>query len=49
MPGLRKSPGGAPVSFDDIMDALKELDAEARQGLEHTPKYRRLFRHGDVV
>jgi hypothetical protein len=49
MPGLRKSPAGTTVSFDDIMDALKELDAEARQGLKHTPKYRRLARHGDVV
>ena len=45
MPGLRKSPAGTTVGFDDIMDALKELDAEARQGLKHTPKYRRLVRH----
>jgi hypothetical protein len=28
-PALRKPPGSAPVRFDDIMDALRELD---RQG-----------------
>jgi hypothetical protein len=27
MPGLRKSPAGATVTFDEIMDALKDLDA----------------------
>ena len=47
MPGLRKSPAGTTVSFDDIMDALKELDAEARQGT--TRKYRRLTRNGDLA
>lgn len=46
-PGLRKSPAGARVTFDDIMDALKELDGQARQGMERTPAYRRLPRHGD--
>jgi hypothetical protein len=49
MPALRKSPAGATVTFDDIMDALKELDASARQGLKRTPKYRRWLRHGDVL
>jgi hypothetical protein len=29
VPALRKPPGSAPVRFDDIMDALRELD---RQG-----------------
>jgi hypothetical protein len=48
MPALRRSPAGATVTFDDIMDALKELDAKARQGLERTPKYRRWLRHGDL-
>jgi len=29
MPGLRQQPGGrAPVSFDDIVDALRQLDGE---------------------
>jgi hypothetical protein len=44
MPSLRKSPAGATVTFDDIMDALKELDAEARKGVNRTPKYRRWLR-----
>jgi len=48
MPGLRKSPAGTTVSFDDIMDALKELDEQARSGLKRTPKYRRWVRHGDA-
>jgi hypothetical protein len=48
LPALRKSPAGAPVTFDDIMDALKELDDQARQGLKRTPKYRRWVRHGGV-
>jgi hypothetical protein len=29
MPGLRKSPAGATVTFDEIMDALKDLDERA--------------------
>lgn len=49
MPGLRRSSGGASVSFDDIIDALKELDGQARQGMTRTPKYRRWVRHGDIV
>lgn len=29
MPGLRQQPGGrGPVSFDDIVDALRQLDGE---------------------
>jgi hypothetical protein len=49
MPGLRKSPAGPVVAFDDIMDALKELDGQARQGMKHSPAYRRLVRHGDIL
>ena len=49
MPSLRKSPAGSTVSFDEIMDALKELDAQARQGLKRSPAYRRLVRQGDIV
>jgi hypothetical protein len=48
MPALRRSPAGRAVTFDEIMDALKELDAQARQGKSHTPAYRRWVRHGDV-
>lgn len=31
IPALRHPPGGAPVPFDDIMDALQKLDSEARE------------------
>ena len=48
MPGLRKSPAGHAVAFDDIMDALKELDEEARRGMKRTPSYRRLVRQRHV-
>ena len=47
MPGLRKSAFGT-VPFDDIMDALKELDEQARQGMKRTPKFRRWLSHRDV-
>jgi hypothetical protein len=46
---LRKSSAGPTATFDDIMDALKELDALAQQGRKRTPKYRRWARHGDVL
>ena len=49
MPGLRTSPSGATVKFDDIMDALKELDERARKRMKRTPSYRRWVRHGDVL
>jgi hypothetical protein len=40
-PALRKTPGSAPVRFDDIMDALRELD---RQGHGRPmPHYRRVL------
>lgn len=48
MPALRKSPAGAMVTFDDIMDALKDLDEQVRQGMKQTPKYRRWMRHADM-
>ena len=48
MPTLRKSPAGSMVTFDDIMDALKELDEQARRGMKRTPNYRRWMRHGDM-
>jgi hypothetical protein len=40
-PALRRSPTGKTVTFDVIMDALKELDTQARQGVKRTPAYRR--------
>jgi hypothetical protein len=36
MPGLRKSPAGTTVTFDSIMDALKDLDEQARQDWQRT-------------
>lgn len=48
IPGVRRSPSGKTVTFDEIMDALKELDAQAREGMTRTPAYRRWVRHGDV-
>jgi hypothetical protein len=30
-PALRKGPNGAPVSFDDIMEALRTLDRQAKE------------------
>jgi hypothetical protein len=40
-PALRHSPGSAPVRFDDIIDALRELDrhGDARP----SPHYRRVL------
>jgi hypothetical protein len=49
MPGLRRPQAGVTVTFDDIMDALKELDGLARKGMTRTPEYRRLARPGDVL
>ena len=43
MPSLRRNPAGRTVTFDEIMDALKELDEEARRGMKRTPSYRRLL------
>ena len=41
VPALRQPPGSAPVRFDDIMDALRELD---RQGnARPVPHYRRVL------
>jgi hypothetical protein len=41
VPELRGQPGKAPVSFDDIMDALRELDRQV--GQHHRPHYRRVL------
>jgi hypothetical protein len=39
-PALRQSPGKKPVSFDEIMDALRELD---RQAQPYRPHYKRVL------
>jgi hypothetical protein len=48
VPGLRRVPAGPSVSFDEIMDALKELDELARQGMKRTPIYRQFMRDGPL-
>lgn len=49
MPELRRSRAGATASFDDIMDALKSLDEQARQGVVRPPHYKKWVRHSDVL
>jgi hypothetical protein len=43
IPALRRAPtkGGSPVAFDDVMDALRALDARAA---ETSSRYRRVVR-----
>jgi hypothetical protein len=41
VPALRKPPSSAPIQFDDIMDALRELDRQ-RNG-RPIPHYRRVL------
>jgi hypothetical protein len=41
VPALRQPPGGATVRFDDIMDALRELDRQDHA--RPMPHYRRLL------
>lgn len=38
-PALRQPPGGKPIAFDDIMEALRALDEEARS--PGRPKYKK--------
>ena len=40
-PALRRPPGNRPVPFDDIMEALRELDRQARQ--QYRPHYKRVL------
>jgi hypothetical protein len=48
VPALRQPPGSDPVRFDDIMDALRELDRQSNA--RPTPHYRRVLaeRHPGV-
>jgi len=43
-PALRQTPGGTAVSFDDVMDALRELDKEAQDGQPR--HWKRVVRRG---
>ena len=40
-PALRRPPGNRPIPFDDIMEALRELDRQARQ--QYRPHYKRVL------
>jgi hypothetical protein len=42
-PSMRASPGGEPVNFDDIMDALRALDRQSSDS-EALPPWRRVLR-----
>jgi hypothetical protein len=43
-PALRHPPGGArPVQWDEIMDALRMLDAEAARGGRPVPRYKKVL------
>jgi hypothetical protein len=42
-PSLRKSPAGPPVSFDDIMEALRALDKQAQEP-QLSSRWRRVIR-----
>ncbi|MGI8525144.1 MAG: hypothetical protein ACR2K5_03040 [Pseudolabrys sp.] len=44
-PELRVTPNGSGVRFDDIMDALRELDGQ----LANTPKYRKFIRRAQIL
>jgi len=43
VPTLRRPPGSNPVAFDDIMDALRALDRQARDQFKPVPHYRRVL------
>jgi hypothetical protein len=42
-PALRRPPGSQPVAFDEIMDALRALDQQARDQFKPVPHYRRVL------
>jgi len=43
-PALRRVPGAARfVRFDDVMDALRVLDEQARHGHRQMPHYKRVL------
>jgi hypothetical protein len=41
-PALRRSPGNRPVPFDEIMDALRDLDRQVREQ-KYRPHYKRVL------
>ncbi len=45
-PALRQVPGGSrPVSFDEVMDALRALDQQADDHYRAPPRYRQILRN----
>ena len=42
-PALRSSPGSTPVTFDEVMDALRALDEAAREYGRPKPHYRKVL------
>jgi hypothetical protein len=49
-PELRCAPGSkTPVRFDDVMDALRALDREAREKGHDPARYRRVLRRGRLM
>lgn len=42
-PALRQAPEGQTVRFDDIMEALRTLDRQARTDQKRQPHYRRVL------
>lgn len=49
-PDLRCLPGRkTPVRFDDVMDALRALDREAREHGHDAARYRRVLRRGRLL
>jgi hypothetical protein len=43
-PMLRHTPGGRQVPFDDVMDALRTLDRQARASSDGSARWRRMLR-----
>jgi hypothetical protein len=44
-PELRHPPGSLVIRFEEIMDALRTLDAQASAGVEQQPHYRRVLQN----
>ena len=44
-PELRHPPGGRVIRFEEIMDALRTLDAQADAGIKQQPHYRRVLQN----
>jgi hypothetical protein len=48
-PMLRRTPGSTPVSFDEIMDALRTLDRQAAERRKPVPHYRRVLTRRSIA